>query len=142
MTEPAPVPDTPAASEPPAVAPPRRDAWPWIVAAAAGWTITVVSVWVLRPTWGICIDGVGTDGTPFGGCSSGTDSTVALVTSVLALAVLAAVVIVAVLARGRARLPLLIALCAALVLVAIVGIVASLVVGATTPIPYGPFPYS
>lgn len=129
---------SPTATARPDIRRPRTLAW--ILAAAAAWILTTATLWALRPRYGYCVDGIREDGAPFGGCIDGVDSTAALATSVVALAVLCAIIVVAILARSRARLPLLIGLSALLGVVALIGLAVTVTVPAA--IPYGPYPYS
>ena len=104
----------------------------WIVPAVIGAVLGVVLLWVLRPTWGICIDVV--EGAPGGGCFSGQVDGPAILFTALLVVELIALVVLALVLRTPRRREVLGVLGALLAITLVVGLVVT-VSGVWTP-PY------
>jgi hypothetical protein len=104
----------------------------WILPAAIGTGLGVLLLWLLRPTWGICIDVV--EGAPGGGCFSGQVDGPAILFTVLLVVELIALVVLALVLRIPRRREVLGVLSAVLAVTLVVGLVVT-VSGVWTP-PY------
>jgi hypothetical protein len=107
----------------------------WILPAGIGAALGILWLWLIRPVWGICIDVL--EGTPGGGCFSGTNDGPAILFTVLLVVELIALVLLALLYKGARRPELLGSIAGFMVVTLLVG-VGITVSGVWVP-PY-PFP--
>lgn len=73
----------------------------WIIGAAALVAVAIAGLWLARPEWGICVDGV-KDGKPYGYCDDGVFSLAAIIGTGALVVLLAAYTVLVVRSAGRA----------------------------------------